>query len=81
MAAGRKDSMTLAGFPMEDIVDAVRSEPAAAWFLAQALWISQPVLEVFWPQEKIAILAELLESKPASEGGSPRGDAESGTRK
>jgi hypothetical protein len=67
---------------MEDILDAVRSEPAVAWFLAQALWIAQPALEAFWPREKVEAIAELLESKmePTPEDESLRGRGESGKR-
>ena len=52
---------------MEDVSDAVRSEPAAAWFLAQAVWIAQPLLEVFWPRETVAAFAEALESPAGTE--------------
>jgi hypothetical protein len=53
---------------MEDLLDVVLSEPAAAWFLAQAVWVAQPVLETFWPGDRITTFAERLESPPDSEG-------------
>jgi hypothetical protein len=74
-----KESINAAGISAEEILDVVRAEPALAWFLAQALWLAQPALEAFWPQEKIAAVAEFLESgeadsaaapiRPAGEGG------------
>jgi hypothetical protein len=45
----------------EEIVRWVRSEPALALFAAQALWIAQPALEIFWPAEEIEAVAESLE--------------------
>jgi hypothetical protein len=64
----REKSVSTAGFPLADIADVLRSEPALAWFLAQGMWLSQPVLELFWPQEQITQVAELLESvrRPAA---------------
>jgi hypothetical protein len=58
---------------MEDLLDVVLSEPAVAWFLAQAVWVAQPVLETFWPGERIAAFAERLESPPGSQGTGARG--------
>ena len=72
-----------AGIPLGDIADVLRSEPALAWFLAQGMWLSQPVLELFWPQEQITQIAELLESvrNPAAArqdaGGKREGKSES----
>ncbi len=62
MTVAREDPINLAGIPVGDLIDILRSEPALAWFLAQGLWLSQPVLEIFWPQEQITQIAELLES-------------------
>jgi hypothetical protein len=62
MAVPRDDPIRLAGIPVGDAVDILRAEPALAWFLAQGLWLTQPILEIFWPQEQIAQIAELLES-------------------
>lgn len=72
-----------AGIPLGEIAAVLRSEPALAWFLAQGMWLSQPVLELFWPQEQIAQVAELLESvrNPAAArqeaGGEQEGKPES----
>jgi hypothetical protein len=63
MAVGRKDTLPARESAAEEILEAVRSEPALAWFLAQAVWIAQPALEIFWPQERITAIAELLESQ------------------
>jgi hypothetical protein len=83
MAAAWKDPISDSGSLAEEVIDTIRSEPALAWFLAQALWISQPALEAFWPQEKIAALAERLETKtnPDPGGGAVRGRGESENRK
>ncbi|MGD0174128.1 MAG: hypothetical protein ABSC61_06810 [Anaerolineales bacterium] len=62
MTAPRQDPIRFAGIPFGDVVDVLRSEPALAWFVAQGLWLSQPVLEIFWPQEQIAQVAEMLET-------------------
>jgi hypothetical protein len=62
MTSPQEDQISFAGIPADDVVDVLRSEPALAWFLAQGLWLSQPVLEIFWPQEKVAQAAEFLES-------------------
>lgn len=62
MTAPRQDPNRFAGIPVGDVVDILRSEPALAWFVAQGLWLSQPVLEIFWPQEQIAQVAEMLET-------------------
>jgi hypothetical protein len=66
-----EDSARWLGIPLGDVVDVLRSEPALAWFLAQGLWLSQPVLEIFWDQDQIAQAAELLETvrRPGSGGG------------
>lgn len=61
MTSPQEDQISFAGIPADDVVDVLRSEPALAWFLAQGLWLSQPVLEIFWPQEKVAQAAEFLE--------------------
>jgi hypothetical protein len=31
----------------------IRDEPALAWFLSQAVYLAQPVLEAFWPSDAI----------------------------
>ncbi|HEY5118442.1 MAG TPA: hypothetical protein VII90_03225 [Anaerolineales bacterium] len=81
MTAPREDPNRLAGIPVGDVVDVLRSEPALAWFVAQGLWLSQPVLEIFWPQEQIAQVAELLETagRPAPERKSSGVDREEHT--
>ncbi|MGD0808045.1 MAG: hypothetical protein ABSA10_11375 [Anaerolineales bacterium] len=81
MTAPREDPIRLAGIPVGDVVDALRSEPALAWFVAQGLWLSQPVLEIFWPQEQIAQVAEMLETagRPAPERQPDGGDREEHT--
>lgn len=83
MTVAQKDPMPSSGSLAGEVFDAVRSEPALAWFLAQALWIAQPALEVFWPQEKIAAVADLLETKadPVPDGSSMQDRGESETRK
>jgi hypothetical protein len=81
MTVPREDPISPAGSPVGEVVDVLRSEPALAWFLAQGLWLSQPVLEIFWPQEQIAQVAELLESvrrpvaEPKPDGGDREGNA------
>jgi hypothetical protein len=67
MIADPKSPQMPGGGLVEDIFDAVRSEPAAAWFLAQAVWFAQPVMEVFWPRDTVAALAEALESPAGPE--------------
>jgi hypothetical protein len=57
-----EDAISTAGIPLGEIADILRSEPALAWFLAQGLWLSQPALELFWSQDQITQVAELLES-------------------
>jgi hypothetical protein len=67
---------------VEEILRAVHSEPALSWFLAQAIWIAQPALEAFWPQEKLSAVAEFLESAdPGSAGGSAVPAEEGGGKK
>jgi hypothetical protein len=77
----KEKPVSTAGFPLAEIADIIRSEPALAWLLAQGLWLSQPVLEIFWPQEQIAQVAELLESvrRPAAGGQSADGEGEGTT--
>ena len=81
MTVPQEAPINIAGIPVGDVVDVLRSEPALAWFLAQGLWLSQPVLEIFWPQEQITQVAELLESvrRPAPEPPPDGGDAEGHT--
>ena len=71
MTVQRENPARWNGIPIDDVADVLRSEPALAWFLAQGLWLSQPVLEIFWDQGQIAQAAELLESvrRPPSGGG------------
>jgi hypothetical protein len=71
MTVQREHPAKWKGIPLDDVVDGLRSEPALAWFLAQGLWLSQPVLEIFWDEEQITQAAELLESvrRPPREGG------------
>jgi hypothetical protein len=45
----------------DEILGVIRSEPALAWFCAQGLILSQPVLEVFWTPERIERLAGQLQ--------------------
>ena len=66
MAVAQEDPVPQSGSLAEELIAEVRSEPALAWFLAQALWIAQPALEAFWPQEKITAIADTLESKLTS---------------
>jgi hypothetical protein len=76
-----ENPVSTAGIPLGEIADILRSEPALAWFLAQGVWLSQPVLELFWPQDQITQVAELLESvrRPAAKlqpsGGEREGKA------
>jgi hypothetical protein len=78
MTAPQQDPIRLAGIPVGGVVDVLRSEPALAWFVAQGLWLSQPVLEIFWPQEQITQVAEMLETagSPARERQLDGGDRE-----
>jgi hypothetical protein len=66
MDAVRRESDEPVGGPVEEILDLVRSEPAVAFFLAQAVWIAQPALEAFWPRERIEEFAEGLEFPDAA---------------
>jgi hypothetical protein len=81
MTGRREDQISLAGIPADDAIDVLRAEPALAWFLAQGLWLTQPVLEIFWPREQIAQVAEVLESvrRPALPRRLERGDREEHT--
>jgi hypothetical protein len=83
MGIVEKDPVFMTGSMAEEIVRTIRSEPALAWFLAQALWITQPALEIFWSQEKITAIADLLESRADSTSGGepPHPCEEDGTRK
>ena len=79
MTVAQKEPKTFAGFPLEEILSAARSEPAVAWFLAQALWIAQPALEAFWLRERIEAIAESLESNTGPKDNSSSGPADGGT--
>jgi hypothetical protein len=47
----------------------IRAEPALAWFLSQAVYLAQPVLEAFWPAGDIERLAgELSRPEPRIPG-------------
>jgi hypothetical protein len=78
MNAAQKDNLTVTGDPWDEILDAVRSEPALSWLLAQAVWMAQPALEAFWARERIETLAESLESALAFKGGTPRPPTDGG---
>jgi|WetSurMetagenome_2_1015567.scaffolds.fasta_scaffold331559_2 hypothetical protein len=62
MGIASQSPAPITGSAAEEIVRWVRSEPALALFAAQALWIAQPALEIFWPAEEVAAVAEALES-------------------
>jgi hypothetical protein len=68
-----KEPSVESGSLLEEILDAVLAEPAAAWLIAQAVWVAQPALEAFWPREKIQTFADLLESASGSDGSPARG--------
>jgi hypothetical protein len=54
----------------------IRSEPALAWFLEQAVYLAQPVLEAFWTPDAITQFASGLtwmESPPAEDAGTDKG--------
>ena len=74
----KEDPILIAGIRVGDVADVLRSEPALSWFVAQGLWLTQPMLELFWPQDRIAALAEMLESvrRPAAAGEPPQGNQE-----
>jgi hypothetical protein len=76
MSESEEKFPTLAGFRIDDAVEAVRSEPAA-WFLAQLLWTSEPFLGLIWPAEKIGRLAERLESAMGHLEKNPQADGDS----
>ncbi len=46
---------------LDEILGIIRSEPGLAWFFAQGLFLTQPVLEAFWPAERIESLAQTLQ--------------------
>jgi len=47
----------------------IRAEPALGWFLSQAVYLAQPVLEAFWPAGDIERLAgELSRTEPREPG-------------
>ena len=78
MTVGRKDSIPIRGSMAEEILHVIRSEPALAWFLAQALWVAQPTLEAIWPQEKITAVADFLETADSASDDGPSRPAEDG---
>ncbi len=79
MAVAKEKTVPAAGPVAEEIVHWIRSEPALAWFAAQALWIAQPALEIFTSPENISALAETLETMNASTGKTPADPGEGGT--
>ena len=71
MAVAHEKSEPIAGSIAEEIAHWIRSEPALGWFAAQALWMAQPALEVFWSPESLTALAETLEAISPSAGDTP----------
>jgi hypothetical protein len=47
---------------VEEAMEWVRSEPGLGWFLSQAVYLSQPMLETFWPSDQIERFASGLET-------------------
>jgi hypothetical protein len=78
MAVTPQQEVSMTGAVAEEIIHWVRSEPALAWFAAQALWMAQPALEIFWPPESIAGIAEALETITPSAGETPAPREEGG---
>jgi hypothetical protein len=79
MAVAPPKTVSMTEAVAEEIVHWIRSEPALAWFAAQALWTAQPALEIFWPPESIAGIAETLETINPSAGETPAPLEEGGT--
>jgi hypothetical protein len=78
MAVAPQKTVPMTGAMAEEIIYWIRSEPALAWFAAQALWMAQPALELFWPPESIAAFAETLETANPSAGETPSKPGEGG---
>ena len=68
MAVAQEQPVPMNSPAVEEILHWIRSEPALAWFAAQALWMAQPMLEIFWPPENISAFAEALETLNSSAG-------------
>jgi hypothetical protein len=79
MAVAPQKTVSMTGVVAEEIVQWIRFEPALAWFAAQALWMAQPALEIFWLPESIAGIAEALETTNPSAGETPAPLEEGGT--
>ena len=71
MAVAKKKSEPITGSIAEEIAHWIRAEPALGWFAAQALWMAQPALEIFWSPESITALAEALEAASPPAGDTP----------
>jgi hypothetical protein len=79
MDVTQKSPAPMIGSAAEEVIRWFRSEPALALIAAQALWIAQPALEIFWPAEEIAAVAESLEPANRSSGdGAPADPGEGG---
>ncbi len=78
MAVSQEKSVPMTSPAVEEILHWIRSEPALAWFAAQALWIAQPALEIFWSPENISAIAETLEIVNSSSGAKPAEPGEGG---
>ncbi|MGB7539206.1 MAG: hypothetical protein WBM17_11770 [Anaerolineales bacterium] len=78
MAVAPQKTVSMTGDVAEEIIHWIRSEPALAWFAAQAMWMAQPALEIFWPPESITALAETLEAIGPSAGETPSTPGEGG---
>ncbi|MBN2084558.1 MAG: hypothetical protein JW748_04985 [Anaerolineales bacterium] len=78
MAVAQKQSNQTAGPILEEIVHWIRSEPGLAWFAAQAIWMAQPALEIFWSPESISAIAEILEIRSPLAGETPAPSGEGG---
>ncbi len=79
MAVSQEKSVPVTSPAVEEILHWIRSEPALAWFAAQALWTAQPMLEIFWPPDTISAFAETLETMDSSAGQTPADPGEGGT--
>jgi hypothetical protein len=79
MAVAQEKTVPMNSPAVEEILHWLRSEPALAWFAAQALWTAQPMLEIFWAPENISAFAETLETMNSHSGKTPAGSGEGGT--
>jgi hypothetical protein len=55
----------------------IRAEPALAWFLSQAVYLTQPFLEAFWPSGAIERFAVGLTDAEMDQPDPPGADANS----